>query len=177
VAAVAACSPAYVAADGDEDDSGGSSTDGSDGSDGSDSSTGGADGSTGGDPGSGGSDDESGGAPSSGGASGGSTGGSAMGTGGDDATCSEDNECITAANFDDPCFSPGCSGPVAATESEVQRNPCLVPWEERESEPPEECAAHDPDVVCPAACEIPAPCVAARCVESTGECVIEICLP
>jgi hypothetical protein len=99
-----------------------------------------------------------------------------MGTGGADASCDESEECIAAANFDDECFSPSCSAPVAATASEVEQSPCLVPWEDREDLIPEECAAHDSEVACPAICEIQPPCVDAACAPATGECVIEICL-
>jgi len=179
VLVAAACSPAQVAADGDTNDSGGFSADGGGGTDGSGGSDGsgaedGAGGSTsggsGGEPASGGSAGDSGGTSSSG-------GGSDGGTGGIDSACDQGEACVAAANFDDQCFSPGCSGPVAATAAEVEENPCLVPWEDREDAIPEQCAAHDSVVICPAICEVAPPCVGATCSELTGECTIEVCVP
>lgn len=162
--ALAACSPGFVGSDSQSDGTGGGSDAGTGGTDG----TGGSDSETGG-SGTGGSE------PGSGGANAGS-GGSDTSTGGADSSCSDGDACIAAANFDDECFSPDCSAPVAATASEVARDPCLVPWDERTTSIPEECAASSPASACPAICEVQPPCVAASCSDS-GQCEIVVCLP
>jgi len=186
VVAAGGCSPGYVAADSQNDGSGGADedgtggTDGADGTGGADGATGGTDGATGGtDGGTGGTDGGSGGAePGTGGVDTGTggldTGSGGASPGGFDSSCAQNDACIPAANFHDECFSPSCSAPVAATESVVESDPCLVPWEEREVAVPEECAAHDSDAACPQICEVQPPCVDAAC--HSGSCQIEICL-
>lgn|SRR6478736_280648 len=177
VMGAAACGPTYAPAD---DDSGAGGTDGTDdSSDGSDGAGGSSDGSggdegTGGDEPSGGSD--SGGSDNSGGSE--SSGGS-DGSGGGENACSENNECVAAADMDQPCYSAACAAPVAVTQSELERNPCLVRWEERsQTTIPEECAGSDKDMVCPAiSCELPPPCVSASCSDLTGACEVELCPP
>jgi hypothetical protein len=164
VGGAAACGPTYTSSDdgGSDDDSGGS--DGSDGADG----TGGSTDGSGGKDGSGG-DSDTGGSDGSGGSD---------GAGGEAGMCSEDDRCVAAADFDQYCFSPDCAVPVAVSQSEVDRDPCLVPWEERHETIPEECAGADDNMICPdIACEIPPPCASASCNDVTGECEILFCAP
>lgn len=170
--AIGACSPGYVGSDSQSDGTGGGSDEGSGGMDG----VGGSDGTGGSDTDTGGSSSSSGGSePGSGGADPGS-GGSGTSTGGADSSCSDGDACIAAANFHDECFKPDCSSPIAATADEVARDPCLVPWDERSTTIPEECAASSPPNACPTICEVQPPCVAATCSEG-GQCEIVVCLP
>lgn len=164
---LAACSPGFVGSDSQSDGTGGGSDEGSGGSDG-----------TGGSDGDGGSDSETGGSSSGGsepGSGGANSGSGGSNTGGAASSCSDGDVCIAAANFDDECFNPECSSPIAATESEVARDPCLVPWEERTTSIPEECAASSPASACPAICEVQPPCVSASCY--LGRCEVDVCLP
>jgi len=177
--------------DGSDSDGSGGSDDGSGGSDGSsDDGSGGTDGSGGvtTDGSTGGSDTggtatdgpvgggNSGGATSNSGGSS-SSGGANQGTGGAfDPSCEQGDSCMLAANLYDECFDPDCSSPVAATESEVAMDPCLLPWEARTEGIPEDCPAFERDMNCPEICEVQPPCVEAHCDGGTGKCEIEICV-
>jgi len=163
---------------GSNDGSGG--TDGSGGSDGSGGVT--TDGSAGGSDTGGTATDGPVGGGNSGGAtsnSGGSSssGGANQGTGGAfDPSCEQGDSCMPAANFYDECFDPACSSPVGARSSEVEMDPCLVPWEERQTQIPEDCPAFERDMNCPGICEVQPPCFEAHCDGGTGKCEVEICV-
>jgi hypothetical protein len=68
----------------------------------------------------------------------------------------------------DPCYSPGCSSPVAASQQDVARNHCLVLWENRNTPPPEDCAPTEP-VGCPELCAAQPTCVTPTCNAGTCE--------
>ncbi len=77
------------------------------------------------------------------------------------AECTRNDDCVAAANFDDPCFTPSCSSPVARREDDVATDPCLVPWDDRAEPVPEQCGQGE--VACPAICAEQPACIAPRC--------------
>ncbi len=130
---------------------------------------------TSGDHGSSGSGSSSGGALTGGTTSGGaSTGG--VSTGGFGAvavgSCSVDGDCVAVLDAQSPCYSPECSVPFGASLSDVERNPCLVLWDQRRAGIPAGCGAvGGEDIACPESC-IEAPlCVVPQC--RAGTCVVE----
>lgn len=111
---------------------------------------------------------------------GGGEAGAGNGTGGADSggsggtvshvECASAADCVAAANFDDPCFSPSCSSPIGRHEDDVATDPCLVPWEDRGEPVPEQCGTGD--MACPAICAEQPLCVVPTCDE--GTCGIEV---
>lgn len=104
------------------------------------------------------------GASASGGAS--SGGGSAAGGSPSDGSCSSHSNCLAVVNTADPCFSPSCSAPQAATVLQVANDPCLLLWENRNDPIPEGCAPEEQDISCPAICAQEPECVRARCEDA-----------
>jgi hypothetical protein len=91
------------------------------------------------------------------------TGGSGNSGGAPLAECLIHEECLAVADMSDPCFTPHCSFPVAASYADVAKNPCLVPWDERFNGPPADCSPPAFDINCHADCAMPPLCVSSTC--------------
>ncbi len=109
-----------------------------------------------------------GGHPSTGGSS---PGGGAVGGTGAWGACLVNEDCVAVLNTASPCFSPYCSAPIAASQRDLARERCLVPWEERGGELPPNCGSEG-ELACPAVCALPPECVTPRC--DAGACVLDV---
>ncbi len=124
---------------------------------------------------SGGEDQGSGGTRASGGSS---SGGSSQGTGGAGTggtqiigQCRIDTDCVAVMDTRNPCYSPECSAPQAASKADVTVEHCLVLWEQRDAGTPAGCAS-DIDGECPASCALQPECITPRC--EGGQCTLEV---
>lgn len=82
---------------------------------------------------------------------------------GDLETCRSDDDCVAASHTDGACYSPGCSGPTAATRDEVADDPCLVAWDGVTAPAVPDGCEYDGDRACTAACEQPPACIRPYC--------------
>jgi hypothetical protein len=98
-----------------------------------------------------------------------------MGDGDGDAGCMTDDDCVAASHTDDPCYSPGCELPVAASQTEVDADDCFLEWSSVEAPAKtNECTLYSDDpVTCPAACAVPPTCVLPYCEAGTCKLVME----
>ncbi len=125
-------------------------------------------------------DDQGSGGSSASGGSGGSSasGGSGQGTGGSGTggtqilgQCRIDSDCVAVMDTRNPCYSPECSAPQAASKAEATADHCLVLWEQRAAGTPAGCAT-DLDGECPASCAVQPECITPRC--ESGQCTLEV---
>jgi hypothetical protein len=129
---------------------------------------------------SGGDDQGSGSSSASGGsgAGGSSSGGSGQGAGGSGTggthvlgQCRIDTDCVAVMDTRNPCYSPECSAPQAASKEDAAADHCLVLWEQRDAGAPADCAT-DIDGECPASCAVQPECITPRC--ESGKCSLEV---
>lgn len=77
--------------------------------------------------------------------------------------CDGATDCLAAADFGDPCYSEGCSLPVAVSLADVEQDSCLVPWERRGDGRPATCDPPDQGTQCPEYCAQPPQCIDVGC--------------
>jgi hypothetical protein len=110
---------------------------------------------------------------------GGSGSGGTEGDGGGDGdgsglggVCAADADCLAVGVTSDPCYSAGCSLPVAASTADAKADPCLVPWSgDSGPDVPADCRSNEP-TPCTLACAVPPTCIDARC--EAGMCMLSI---
>jgi hypothetical protein len=86
--------------------------------------------------------------------------------------CKVDADCVAVGDTEAPCYSPGCSPPIAASREAASANPCLVEWTGSEGPAiPEGCVySEDDPVACPALCAQAPACIVPRC--DAGHCML-----
>ena len=86
--------------------------------------------------------------------------------------CAADADCLAVGVTSDPCYSAGCSLPVAASTADAKADPCLVPWSgDSGPDVPADCRSNEP-TPCTLACAVPPTCIDARC--EAGMCMLSI---
>ena len=93
-------------------------------------------------------------------------------TGGGEDSCQSDEDCVAVWTTDAPCYSAGCSLPIAASKSAAEEKLCWIPWNgSMGPEAPDGCRPNDDGVVCDASCALPPDCALPSCGED-GVCQV-----
>lgn len=90
------------------------------------------------------------------------------------SACGVDTDCVAVADTSAPCYSQGCSLPVAVSQAAAAADPCLVPWVIGDPPAvPDGCGpGPGAPVACTLGCAQPPTCIDLRC--DAGTCVMSL---